>query len=609
MMADGPTKKKSVQPKLRQTTKLSREFHAFVERCLHPFPQSRPTVKDLLALPIFSNQPGENYDLQKHLLTYIKKYQELAARAAFSVEGSVMVNPKAQRTSLMQAMKRGAGGGDAPPAAPAAKEEPPTLASSPTSTTTLATSTTLAPAASPAEEDTGGLFHAVALQGYKKQNKEELQFDKGDVIYVLEENKDEGTYKGRLAVKGKDGKVTHQVGWFPSYYVQMTSAEKKENKSVRVKRPGLETAGVGGGGGGGGGGEVDEDFAAKKKMSFGVASMKTKMQDIKEKRKSAYKDDSKKEVQHNNSEKKAKTPEPVKRTVKKETGDASSVDNSPNPKKKESLSAQGSKETPTLSTTTTNTSVAEDVDVGDSARDDPDQPSEDEPGVVDDKQAPGENPRHSKPTAAPMGFVVGRQLAQELKARDVLLRKTTYIPAANPGPMAKPRPKAVPPTIPPRGAPPKEQGEGVAPEENKGGEPESAVEKSAAPPNRPSRPSPPVPAERKPAPPPSRPPRSGGATPSNNNEEKGGEGAESGGGVAAAKPDTTSTTPPAATPTPQAAAARPRPKPPAPPRKAPKAPQEGGAAASPEQEESAPRSVSAPPRQPPAVPKRENKGT
>ncbi len=68
------------------------------------------------------------------------------------------------------------------------------------------------------------LFMVRALDKFAPRGKDELEFKKGDLILVVDENTVEAKYKGEVV---KSGKVKgDKLGWFPTWYVRKEEKEK-----------------------------------------------------------------------------------------------------------------------------------------------------------------------------------------------------------------------------------------------------------------------------------------------------------------------------------------------------------------------------------------------
>ena len=75
-----------------------------------------------------------------------------------------------------------------------------------------------------ADPDAPKYFVVRALDKFAPKSKDELAFEKKDLILVLEENAAEGKFRGEV-IKG--GKVKNEkTGWFPSFYARKEPNEK-----------------------------------------------------------------------------------------------------------------------------------------------------------------------------------------------------------------------------------------------------------------------------------------------------------------------------------------------------------------------------------------------
>lgn len=67
-------------------------------------------------------------------------------------------------------------------------------------------------------------FVVRALDKFAGKAKDEISFEKKDLILVLEENTVEGKYRGEVI---RSGKVKNEkTGWFPSFYARKDPNEK-----------------------------------------------------------------------------------------------------------------------------------------------------------------------------------------------------------------------------------------------------------------------------------------------------------------------------------------------------------------------------------------------
>ena len=214
-------------PSFNKNRKVSKHLMDFLQKCLHPDPFKRPSVKDLLYHPIFNVRPA-NHDLAKSLRVSTLKVQKNVDRSRFTAQGgSVIVRPdainhnnnnNAERNvsgrSLSLRTKRQSSSGNIasseqsilqqlkqqqpPPQQPKPQpQQQPKPQQQPEKEKPTADS--------PADES----YEVVALQAHKGKHKMELSFPKGAVIIVSKEDEDGRSF-------GKYGKKT---GWFPSYYV------------------------------------------------------------------------------------------------------------------------------------------------------------------------------------------------------------------------------------------------------------------------------------------------------------------------------------------------------------------------------------------------------
>ena len=214
-------------PSFNKNRKVSKHLMDFLQKCLHPDPFKRPSVKDLLYHPIFNVRPA-NHDLAKSLRVSTLKVQKNVDRSRFTAQGgSVIVCPdtinhnnncerNVSGRSLSLRTKRQPSSGNIatseqsilqqlkqqqpPPQQP--KLQPQQPKHQPHQQQPEKEKPT---ADSPADES----CEVVALQAHKGKHKMELSFPKGAVIIVSKEDEDGRSF-------GKYGKKS---GWFPSYYV------------------------------------------------------------------------------------------------------------------------------------------------------------------------------------------------------------------------------------------------------------------------------------------------------------------------------------------------------------------------------------------------------
>lgn len=74
------------------------------------------------------------------------------------------------------------------------------------------------------DPDAPKYFVVRALDKYAGKGKDELSFEKKELILVLEENAAEGKYRGEVI---RNGKVKNEkTGWFPAFYARKDPNEK-----------------------------------------------------------------------------------------------------------------------------------------------------------------------------------------------------------------------------------------------------------------------------------------------------------------------------------------------------------------------------------------------